>query len=284
MIASSDTMKSYMQDIAHIPLVSKAEEVELAAAIKGGDEVAKEKLIRANLRLVVKIAHDFKGMGLPLQDLVSEGNIGLMRAAEKFDPAKGAKFSSYSAWWIKQAMRRALSEKSKTIRVPVASVGKINKIRSLNLRMTEQLGREPSDAELAAKLDFSERVIHRLKRVDLRTVSLQDPILRGEGGEIGHLVPDEAALSPYHLTDGGEAVARLNLLLRNLDVRERAILLMRFGLDGSKPKTLDQISRKIGRTRERVRQIQKRALMKLRNLLGQDYPDMGYRSRRSVLN
>jgi len=265
-----DAMKCYMDDIGHIPLVNKDEEVVLAGLIKAGDMQAREKLIRANLRLVVKIAHDFKGMGLPLQDLVSEGNIGLMRAAEKFDPEKGAKFSSYAAWWIKQAMRRALSEKSKTIRVPIASVGKINKIRTMRSTLTEKLGRDPTDREIADRLDFSERVVTRLKRADLKTVSLHDPILRGEDGELKNLIPDESSATPYRMLDDSESVQRLNMLLQSLDKRERTILLMRYGLDGTPPRTLEQISKKIGRTRERVRQIQKRALNKLRSQITQD--------------
>ncbi len=265
-----DAMKCYMDDIGHIPLVNKAEEAILAKKIHAGDMQAREKLIRSNLRLVVKIAHDFKGMGLPLQDLVSEGNIGLMRAAEKFDPEKGAKFSSYAAWWIKQAMRRALSEKSKTIRVPIASVSKINKIRTMRSKLAEKLGRDPTDREIADRLDFSERVVSRLRRADLKTVSMQDPILRGEEGELKNLIPDENAPTPYRVLDDSESVQRLNLLLESLDDRERTILLMRYGLDGSPPRTLEQISRKIGRTRERVRQIQKRALAKLRTQISQD--------------
>jgi RNA polymerase primary sigma factor len=265
-----DAMKCYMDDIGHIPLVTREEECILAKLIQSGDMEAREKLIRANLRLVVKIAHDFKGIGLPLQDLVSEGNIGLMRAAEKFDPEKGAKFSSYAAWWIKQAMRRALSEKSKTIRVPIASVGKINKIRSMRSQLTETLGRDPTDREIADRLDFSERVVSRLRRCDLKTVSLHDPIMRGEDGELKNLIPDDNAPTPFHILDDNESIQRLNLLLQNLDKRERTILLMRYGLDGSPPKTLEQISRKIGRTRERVRQIQKRALNKLRLQIAQD--------------
>ncbi len=265
-----DAMKCYMDDIGHIPLVTKEEEAILAKRIHAGDAAAREKLIRSNLRLVVKIAHDFKGMGLPLQDLVSEGNIGLMRAAEKFDPEKGAKFSSYAAWWIKQAMRRALSEKSKTIRIPIASVSKINKIRTVRSQMTEKLGRDPTDREIADRLDFSERVVSRLRRSDLKTVSLQDPILRGEEGELRNLIPDENSASPYHIMDDNESVSRLNLLMQSLDSRERTILMMRYGLDGSPPKTLEQISARIGRTRERVRQIQKRALNKLRSQIAQD--------------
>ncbi len=264
---SQNALKNYMQDIGRMPLASQAEEVELAGLIKQGSEAARQKLIRANLRLVVKIAHDFKGMGLPLQDLVAEGNIGLMRAVEKFDPAKGAKFSSYAAWWIKQAMRRALSEKSKTIRIPVASVTKLLKIRRVCSKLEHQLEREPSDAEIAQGLELSERVVRRLRRVSTKTVSLQDPILRGQDGEIRDLIPDVKAPSPYHILDDNESATRLNCLLKYLDQRERSILAMRFGLDGGPPRTLDEISRRIGRTRERIRQIQKRALKKLRRQL-----------------
>lgn len=265
-----DAMKCYMDDIGHFPLINKAEEVILAKLIKEGDMQAREKLIRSNLRLVVKIAHDFKGMGLPLQDLVSEGNIGLMRAAEKFDPQKGAKFSSYAAWWIKQAMRRALSEKSKTIRIPIASITKINKIRATRAKLSESLGRDPTDREIADRVDFSERVVKRLRRCDLKTVSLHDPIMRGEDGELKNLIPDENAPTPYHNIDENESAQRLNMLLNKLDTRERTILRMRYGLDGGPPRTLEQISKKIGRTRERVRQIQKRALNKLRTHIAQD--------------
>ena len=156
-----ESMKGYMRDIKQIPLITVEEEVELAARIKKGDLIAKEKLIGANLRLVVKIAHDFKGMGFSLPDLVSEGNMGLIRATEKFDPAKGAKFSSYAAWWIKQAMRRAISEKSKTIRIPVASVSKMLKIRKMYDILEKEYQPEPTNAELAAKVELSEKDVRR---------------------------------------------------------------------------------------------------------------------------
>ena len=169
-----------MQEIAQIPLVTREEEVDLAGEISRGSGDARRKLIQSNLRLVVKIAHDFKGLGLPLVDLISEGNIGLMKAVEKFDPTKGAKFSSYAAWWIKQSMRRALSNQSRTIRIPVQSAGKINKIKSARIKMAEELGREPTDIEVANRLDFSARTVASLRLAELRTFSLQDPIQSGE--------------------------------------------------------------------------------------------------------
>ena len=259
-----DNMRDYMKDIGKIPLVTQAEEVELGTQIRLGDREAVEKLVTANLRLVVKIAHDFKGMGLPFPDLVAEGNIGLIRAAEKFDPTRGAKFSSYAAWWIKQGMRRALTEKGKTIRIPIGSVTKILKIRRVRSEFQQSLQRDPSDHEIAARLALSERVVRRLRLVDLKTVSLQDPILSGEDGELRALVPDDKAPTPYRILDSSESAQRLDDIMEKLDPRERNILSLRFGLDGGLPHTLEEISSRIGRTRERVRQIQQRALRKLR--------------------
>ncbi len=267
----NDTMKVYMGEIARIPLVNKKEEAELADAIHGNDDDrhddARSTLIKANLRLVVKIAHDFKGLGLPLLDLISEGNIGLMRAVEKFDPAKGAKFSSYAAWWIKQSMRRALANQSRTIRIPVQSAGKINKIKSVRMKLTEELGREPTDAEIAEHLDFSERTVAGLRLADLRTFSLHDPIQQGEEGEFQDIIPDRHAMTPDQILGDVESVFRLMDLLEKLEERERRILEMRFGLRGNRPLTLEEVSQEIGRTRERVRQIQNQALAKLKQLL-----------------
>ena len=269
--AKNDTMKVYMQDIGQISLVSKEEEVALAAKIHGDDdsahEAARATLIQANLRLVVKIAHDFKGLGLPLLDLISEGNIGLMRAVEKFDPAKGAKFSSYAAWWIKQSMRRALANQSRIIRIPVQSAGKINKIKALRIKLAEKLGREPTDAEIAKDLAFSERTVNSLRLADLRTFSLHDPIQQGEDGEFQDIIPDGSAQTPDRILSDVESVGRLVDILGDLEDRERMILILRFGLDGSRPKTLEEVSQEIHRTRERVRQIQNQALNKLRDLL-----------------
>lgn len=273
-LSKNDTMKVYMQDIGQISLVTKEEEVDLAARIHGDDpeehEKARATLIQANLRLVVKIAHDFKGLGLPLLDLISEGNIGLMRAVEKFDPAKGAKFSSYAAWWIKQSMRRALANQSRTIRIPVQSAGKINKIKSARMKLTEKYDREPTDAEIADFLEFSERTVTGLKLADLRTFSLHDPIQQGEDGEFQDIIPDQGALTPDRILGDTESIARLRYLLKDLDEREIMILRMRFGMDGNRPKTLEEVSQEIGRTRERVRQIQNQALAKLRAMLADE--------------
>ncbi len=270
----NDTMKVYMTEIARIPLVNKKEEAQLADDIHGGDDTrhddARTTLIKANLRLVVKIAHDFKGLGLPLLDLISEGNIGLMRAVEKFDPAKGAKFSSYAAWWIKQSMRRALANQSRTIRIPVQSASKITRIKTVRMRLFEDLGREPTDAEIAERLDFSERTVAGLRLADLRTISLHDPIQQGEEGEFQDIIPDRHAMTPDQIIGDVESVFRLMDLLDKREERERKILEMRFGLRGGKALTLEEVSQEIGRTRERVRQIQNQALAKLKQLLADE--------------
>ena len=273
-VTKNDSMKVYMHDIGQISLVSKDQEVTLAAQIHGKNhdshDEARATLIEANLRLVVKIAHDFKGLGLPLLDLISEGNIGLMRAVEKFDPSKGAKFSSYAAWWIKQSMRRALANQSRVIRIPVQSAGKINKIKSVKMKLAEQLGREPTDEEIAANLGFSGRTVTGLRLADLRTFSLHDPIQQGEDGEFQDIIPDQGAMTPDRILGDEESVHRLLSLLSQLEDRERLILQLRFGLDGKRPKTLEEVSQEIHRTRERVRQIQNQALAKLRAMLADE--------------
>ncbi len=268
----TDTMKAYMQEISQIPLVTRQEEVDLAAEIALGNPEARRKLISSNLRLVVKIAHDFKGLGLPLVDLISEGNIGLMKAVEKFDPSKGAKFSSYAAWWIKQSMRRALSNQSRTIRIPVQSAGKINKIKHAKMKMGEELGREPTDNEIANRLDFSKRTVAALRLADLRTFSLQDPIQTGEQSVFQDIIPDYGAPRPDETFCGIEMLKRLKILIGKLESREKLILILRFGLDGGRPKTLEEVSKKIGRTRERVRQIQNLALKKLKKYIDEEFP------------
>jgi RNA polymerase primary sigma factor len=246
----NDAMKSYINEISQHDLVTVEEEVELAADIHGEDEYAydeaREKLIQANLRLVVKIAHDFKGLGLPLLDLISEGNIGLMRAVEKFDPSKGAKFSSYAAWWIKQSMRRALANQSRTIRIPVQSSAKINKIKASRIKLAERLRREPTDSAIAEYLDFSERTVSGLRLADLKTFSLHDPIQQGEEGEFQDIIPDNGSKTPDRILGDIESIDRLVSLLDQLDEREQLILKMRFGLDGEKAKTLEEVSQEIG--------------------------------------
>jgi len=272
MAPKHDPMHLYMQEISQFPLLTREEEIELARQAAEGRTEARNRLIRCNLRLVVKIAHDFKGLGLPLIDLISEGNVGLIRAAERFDPAKGAKFSSYAAWWIKQAMRRALANQSRTVRVPAQSSAKLNKIKQARVDLFRQLGRDPTDSEIARVLDLSERTVAGLRRYDVRSFSLQEPIQDGEDGELGDIIPDQATTTPDRILGQAETVQRMLVLLETLDEREREVLTMRFGLDGRPPRTLEEVSRKVGKTRERVRQIQNRALAKLKALLDEEVP------------
>ena len=270
MDSKGDAIRSYMHNIGAISLVTKEEEVVLAAKIKKGCPAAREKLITANLRLVVKIAHDFKGLGLPLADLISEGNIGLMRAVEKFDPAKGAKFSSYAAWWIKQSMRRGLANQSRTIRIPVQSAGKISKIRNARLVLKEKLGREVTDKEVADYLDFSKRTVTGLSAVGGSTISLQTKLQDGEDSEIQDVVPDKSSHTPSDLISEVESIDWMMKYTVYLTDRERLVLELRFGILSSKPKTLEEVSQAIGRTRERVRQIQNQALKKLRDWMNKE--------------
>jgi len=263
-------MKLYMQNIGQYQLVTPGEEVELAAEIADGSDDARNKLIRSNLRLVVKIAHDFKGLGLPLLDLISEGNIGLMRAVEKFDPTKGAKLSSYAAWWIKQSMRRALANQARTIRIPVQSASKISKIQAARVKLSEDFGRDPTDAEIAEEVNLTERTVTGLRLGKTTTISLNDPIQHGEDGEFRDIIPDEKTTSPDEIVQDEEILSHMLELVNRLDEREQAILKLRFGLSGERPRTLEEVSQTIGRTRERVRQIQNQALEKLRMMLEEE--------------
>ena len=265
---NSDTgIKIYLREIGQVPLLTPREEIDLAARIKKGDREARALMIKANLRLVVKIAHDYANLGLPLLDLVSEGNIGLMKAVERFDPAKGGKLSTYGAWWIKQSIKRALANQSKTIRLPVHLVDKISKMRRVSLQMSEELGREPTDDELAEEIGLSSRKISQIKTVSTRPTSLDAPISDGDSIEFGEIIGDEDAQTPFELLRDKNLRGELRELLQVLDDRERKIIFQRFGLDGGKPKTLEEVGKKFGVTRERIRQLQNLALAKMRQAL-----------------
>ena len=246
------------------PLLTAQQEIELAARIKKGDQKARAWMIKANLRLVVKIAHDYANLGLPLLDLISEGNIGLMEAVERFDPAKGGKLSTYAAWWIKQSIKRALANQSKTIRLPIHLVDKIYRLNRASLQMSEELGREPTDEELAEEIGISSGKVSRLKTVSIRPASLDAPISDDDSTAFGEIVSDEEAQTPFELFRDKNMRDELSELLEVLDDRERKIIFERFGLDGSEPKTLEEIGKKFGVTRERIRQLQNIALTKLR--------------------
>ena len=262
---NSDTsIKIYLREIGQIPLLTPQEEIDLAARIKKGDREARALMIKANLRLVVKIAHDYANLGLPLLDLVSEGNIGLMKAVERFDPAKGGKLSTYAAWWIKQSIKRALANQSKTIRLPVHLVDKISKMRRVSLQISEELGREPTDDELAEEIGISRRKVSQIKTVSVRPASLDAPISDDDATEFGEIVADEDAQTPFELLRDKNLRDEVSDLLEVLDDRERKIILQRFGLDGGKPQTLEEVGKKFRVTRERIRQLQNIALAKMR--------------------
>lgn len=261
------SLKIYLHEIGRVPLLKPEQEIELAARIKNGDEAARQHMISANLRLVVKIAHDYSHFGLPLLDLISEGNIGLMKAVERFDPAKGGKLSTYAAWWIKQSIKRALANQSKTIRLPVHLVDKIAKLRRAALQMQESLGREPTNEELAEVMGLPVRKIAHLKSVSLRPSSLDAPVSDNDSTELGELVCDENELTPFENLRGKTTSQDISTIVAHLEPRETEILRLRFGLDGEKAKTLEEVGEILHVTRERVRQLQNTALMKMRKAL-----------------
>jgi len=260
-------IKLYLREIGQVKLLTPEEEIELAARIKKGDKKARERMIKANLRLVVKIAHDYDGLGLPLLDLINEGNIGLMKAVERFDPAKGGKLSTYAAWWIKQSIKRALANQSKTIRLPVHLVDKISRLRRVALQLQEVFGREPTDDELAEELGIPAHRVALLRSIAARPTSLDAPIGEDETSTFGEVVQDERAADPYAQLEEKTVTAMVTELLSRLDPREQEILRQRFGLDGEPEKTLEEVGADLGVTRERIRQIQNIALSKLRRMI-----------------
>jgi len=257
-------LAAYMKDIGSLPLISVKEEKILARKIHQGDEAAREKMIQSNLRLVVKIAQDYSNYGLPLVDLISEGNIGLMKGVERFDPERGVKFSTYAAWWIKQGIKRALANQSKTIRLPVHLVDKLSRMRRISAQLTEELGREPDDQELAEELGLPVKKIAQLRRVSMRPASLNHLVGDEDSTELGDLIADEKVEDPADLLTADTLNKSIVDLLPILDDRERRILEMRFPMDGSKPMTLEDIGTEMKVTRERIRQLQNQALKKIK--------------------
>ena len=257
----------YLREIGQTSLITPQQEVELAKRIRAGDEAAREQMIKANLRLVVKIAREYEDYGVPLLDLINEGNIGLMKAVERFDPTKGAKLSTYAAWWIKQAIRRALSNQSKTIRLPVHVGDKLLHIRRASARLEEALGREPTLEELASEMDMEPGRLARLRNAAIPPSSLDAPVGDGDGKRFDELVGDEKADTPYGQLADKTTTSMLLEMLDSLPERERIILQHRFGLKGDNEQTLEQVGRQFGVTRERIRQIQNLALEKLRKMI-----------------
>ncbi|MFN0066766.1 MAG: RNA polymerase sigma factor RpoD/SigA [Limisphaerales bacterium] len=262
-------LDQYLRDIAEVPLLTPEEEVALARRIQRGDARAREHMIRANLRLCVKIARDYEHHGVPLLDLVNEGNIGLMKAVDYFDPDKGAKFSTYSSWWIKQAVKRAVANQSKTIRIPIHLRDRIAQFWKVQAQLIEELGREPSDEEIADEMNLDERRIRKMRRAMLGVISLDAQLGDDDSSTVAEVVPDERAGNAYDELDRQTRTGLMTQLIDQLNTRELTILRLRFGLDGGPERTLDDVGRVFNLTRERIRQLQNIALVKLRRWMEQ---------------
>jgi RNA polymerase primary sigma factor len=263
---SLDSLRLYLHSIGRVPLLSADEEVALAKRIERGDVAAKQHMVEANLRLVVSIAKGYLGRGMNFLDLIQEGSLGLIRAVEKFDYRRGYKFSTYATWWIRQAVTRAIADKSRTIRIPVHMMERLNRVLYAERALIQQLGREPSAAEIAAELQCSTREVREVMRMAQQPVSLEKPVGDEEDSALGDFVEDSTAESPFDLAS--EALRRQSVerVLAVLPRREREVLEMRYGITGGRVRTLDEVGRAFNITRERVRQIESRTLKKLQTL------------------
>jgi len=256
-----------MREVGQTPLLTPEQETALAERVNAGDLEARELMVRANLRLVVKIAREYEGLGLPLPDLISEGNIGLVKAVDRFDPRRGAKLSSYSALWIRQQIRRALSNQSRTIRLPVHTLGQIQQLRRSAADLKDRLGREATHEELSRVMGLPSRRVATLREAGLPAASLEAPLSSEIPTSLSDVVADEGAANPAEAAEQNDAIRLLRQLVPKLSQREAAILRARFGLDTGEESTLDAIGAKLGVTRERIRQLQQIALQHLREML-----------------
>jgi RNA polymerase primary sigma factor len=263
---TTDSLQLFLKDIGKVDLLTAAQEVELAKRIERGDHRAKQEMVEANLRLVVSIAKRYRNQGLPFLDLIQEGTIGLVRAAEKFDYRKGFKFSTYATWWIRQAVARALADKARTIRMPVHVVEKLNKIARAERKLRAELGREPLAFEIGRELELTSDEVEQIRRSAQAPVSLEKPVGDEEESEFGHFLRDDSAPAPDEAAETSFRKEALTNVLGMLSPRERAVLELRYGLDGKPPRTLDEVGRTFNVTRERIRQIENQSLKKLRAL------------------
>ena len=263
---STDALQLFLKDIGKVDLLTAAQEVELAKRIERGDHGAKQEMVEANLRLVVSIAKKYRNQGLPFLDLIQEGTIGLVRAAEKFDYRKGFKFSTYATWWIRQAVARALADKARTIRMPVHVVEKLNKIVRSERKLRAELGREPTATEIGRDLDLTGDEVEHIRRSAQTPVSLEKPVGDEDESEFGHFITDENLPLPDEEAEITMRKETLRKILGTLSSRERQVLELRYGLDGQHPRTLDEVGRTFNVTRERIRQIENQSLKKLRAL------------------
>lgn len=261
----SDPVRMYLREIGTIPLINQAREVELARLIEKGDPIAKSRLIEANLRLVVSIAKKYMGRGMLFLDLIQEGNLGLIRAVEKFDYTKGYKFSTYATWWIRQAITRSIADQARTIRIPVHMVETINKVMRVSRNLIQSLGREPTDEEIAASMDLDPVKVQHIKKISQEPVSLESPVGEEDDSQLGDFIEDKDMMSPEDSTTMEFLRYQLDAILDSLTDRERDVLRLRFGFEDGQTYTLEDVGKRFGVTRERIRQIEAKALRKLRH-------------------
>ena len=263
--AMDDPVKVYLKEIGRVPLLTAEEEIEYAMRISENDPVAKQRLAEANLRLVVSIAKRYVGRGMQFLDLIQEGNMGLIKAVDKFDYTKGFKFSTYATWWIRQAITRAIADQARTIRIPVHMVETINKVKKANSQLLHQNGKEPTPEEIAEFLDMPADKVREILRVAQEPVSLETPIGEEEDSHLGDFIPDDDALAPADAASMSLLKEQLAEVLKTLTPREEKVLSLRFGLEDGNPKTLEEVGKEFNVTRERIRQIEAKALRKLRH-------------------
>jgi len=263
---TTDSLQLFLKDIGKVKLLTAAQEVELSKRIERGDHLAKQQMVSANLRLVVSIAKNYRNQGLPFLDLIQEGTIGLVRAAEKFDHRRGYKFSTYATWWIRQAVARALADKGRTIRMPVHVVEKLNKITRTERKLLSEFGREPTSEEVAVELQLPVEEVEQIRRSAQTPVSLEKPVGDEDESEFGHFIADQSEPRPDEVAESTLQRDALRRALGMLSYRERRVLELRYGLDGEDPRTLDEVGRAFNVTRERVRQIEHQSLRKLQAL------------------
>jgi len=264
-IGLDDPVKMYLKEIGKVPLLSADDEIELARRMQEGDEEAKKKLSEANLRLVVSIAKRYVGRGMLFLDLIQEGNLGLMKAVEKFDYQKGFKFSTYATWWIRQAITRAIADQARTIRIPVHMVETINKLTRVSRILLQTLGREPTPAEIAKEMGISEERVREIQKIAQDPVSLETPIGEEEDSHLGDFIEDDRAVTPSDSVSSTMLKETLLGVLNSLTPREEKVLRLRYGVDDGRPRTLEEVGKEFNVTRERIRQIEAKALRKLRH-------------------